>query len=256
VDQTPSDPTPPPRQEPLDLSTAYAELQNLVLDGPDVTEFLHQLAVLASAIVPGTHCGITLRRDSQMATVANSDEIAMRMDEIQYLRGRGPCLEAIREGARVEVPDVSVESRWGDYPVHALSHGIRSVFSLPLTLDGQTRGALNLFADIPHAFSEADIGRAEAFTAQAATALTILLRHASHTVLDDELREALATRAVIDQALGILMVTRKISAHEAFEILRHTSQTTNRKVSTIAAELIETMTGHPPEPPRPLSPPR
>jgi GAF domain-containing protein len=238
---------------PLDLSTAYAELQNLLLDGPDVTDFLHQLALLASAIVPGTHCGITLRRDGRTATVAHSDEVAMRMDEIQYLRGRGPCLEAIDRATRVEVPDMSAESRWGDYPEYALANGIHSVFSLPVTLDGQVRGALNLFATIPHAFTEPEIARAEAFTHQAATALTILLRHASHTVLDEELREALATRAVIDQALGILMVTRKISASEAFETLRHTSQTTNRKVSTIAAELIETMTGHPPEPPRPLT---
>ena len=105
----------------------------------------------------------------------------------------------------------------------------------------------------PHACTAPDIARGEAFTAQAATALTILLRHATHPVLDDERREALATRATIDQALGILMATRKIGAHEAFEILRHASQTTNRKVSTIAAELIETTTGRPPEPPRPLT---
>lgn len=67
------------------------------------------------------------------------------------------------------MPDVSTESRWGDCGGYALSKGIRSVFSVPLTVDGQVRGALNLFATTPHAF-----------THQAATALTILLRHASH----------------------------------------------------------------------------
>ena len=51
----------------------------------------------------------------------------------------------------------------------------------------------------------------------------------------------------------MLMVTRKISSRRAFEELRHASQTTNRRVSDIAAELIQTMTGHPPETPRPLS---
>lgn len=253
MDATPSNPSAPGPQEPLDLAAAYAELQNLILDGPDVTGFLQQLATLASAIVPGTHCGITLRRNGQVATVVGSDEVAMRMDEVQYIRGRGPCLAASHEGTRIEVPDMETETRWGDYAGHAVANDIRSVVSLPLTLDGKTPGALNLFATTPHAFTDPDIARAEAFTAQAATALTILLRHVSRTVLDDELREALTTRAVIDQALGILMVTRKIGAHEAFEILRHSSQTTNRKVSTIAAELIESLTGHPPEPPRPLT---
>lgn len=253
MDRDPRDPTTREHREPLDLAAAYTELQNLMLDGPDVTDFLHELTMLASAIVPATHCGITLRRDGQVATVASSDVVAMRMDEIQYIRGRGPCLAAVHQGTRVEVPDISTESRWGDYSEYALSNGVHSVVSLPLTVDGQVRGALNLFATAPHAFTGPDIARAEAFTHQAATALTILLRHASHTVLDDELSEALATRAVIDQALGILMVTRKIAAHEAFEMLRHTSQATNRKVSDIAAELIESMTGHPPESPRPLT---
>lgn len=253
METTPDDLASEPPREPLDLTAADVELQNLILDGPDVADFLYELAVLAAAIVPGTHCGITLRRDGQVATVASSDEVAMQMDETQYLRGRGPCLSAMHEEARIEVPDMSAELRWGDYAEYALANGIQSAFSLPLALDGATVGALNLFATTPHAFAEVDLARAEAFTRQAATALTILLRHADHTVLDDELREALATRAVIDQALGILMVTRKISSREAFEILRHTSQTTNRKVSAIAAELIETMTGHPPEPPRPLT---
>jgi GAF domain-containing protein len=253
VDETSNALAAPGPQEPLELAAAYAELQNLILDGPDVTDFLQQLTGLASAIVPGSHCGITLRRDGQIATVVSSDHIAMRMDEVQYIRGRGPCLAAIHDGTRIEVTDMETETRWGDYATHAIANGIHSVVSLPLTLNGETRGALNLFATTPHAFTDHDITRAEAFTTQAATALTILLRHVSHTVLDEELREALATRAVIDQALGILMVTRKISAHEAFEILRHASQTTNRKVSLIAADLIENMTGHPPEPPRPLT---
>ena len=253
VDATPSNPPTPGLQEPLDLAAAYTEVQNLILDGPDVTGFLQQLTALAAAIVPGTHCGITLYRNRQIATVVSSDAIAMRMDEVQYIRGRGPCLAAIHEGTRIEVPDMETETRWGDYAAHAVANDIRSVISLPITLDGKTPGALNLFATTPHAFTDHDIARAEAFTAQAATALTILLRHVSHTVLDDELREALTTRAVIDQALGILMVTRQIGAHEAFKILRHSSQTTNRKVNTIAAELIQSMTGHPPEPPRPLT---
>lgn len=253
MDELPRDTSGRRPHESLDLAAAYAELQHLILDDPDVTELLDQLAALASAIVPGTHCGITLRRDGEIATVVGSDEVAMRMDEIQDLRGVGPCLAAIHESARIEIVDMDTESRWGDYADRAIANGIYSVVSLPLTLDGNVLGALNLFAETRNAFTGDDIARASAFAAQAVTALTLLLRHAGRTVLDDQLRDALVTRAVIDQALGILMVTLKVSSHEAFEILRHASQTTNRKVSAIAAELIESMTGHLPEPPRPLT---
>jgi GAF domain-containing protein len=239
--------------ESVDLATAYAELQHLVLDSCDVSNFLTELAKLATSIAPGTHCGITLRREDEVWSVAASDSDALRMDEIQYLHGRGPCLEALRTGTPVEVPDITEVVQWGDYREYALAHGVRSTLSLPLVVDDVSIGALNLFAPTAHAFSGADVARVQAFTTQAAMALTILLRQARMTALDEQLAEALATRAVIDQALGILMYTRRISASEAFNTLRHASQTTNRKVSVIAAEVVHTMTGHPPEPPRPLS---
>jgi GAF domain-containing protein len=242
-----------PQLEPLGLAEAFSELQNLVLDGPDVSDFLHQLAALAAAVVPGTHCGVTLRRDQQVATVASNDAVAMMMDEIQYLRGHGPCLEAMHTGTRIDVPDMVEETRWGDYSAHAMVCGIRSAVALPLIVNDKTIGALNLFSPASDAFAEADVQRALAFTRQAATALTILLRQADNRVLDDQLREALSTRAVIDQALGMLMVTRKINSTTAFDALRHASQTSNRKVSEIAAELIHTMSGHSPEPPRALT---
>lgn len=243
----------PGERPPLDLATAYAELQNLVLDGPDVAHFLQELSVLAAAIVPGTHCGITLRRDGQVASVAGNDDVAMRMDELQYLQGRGPCLQAMTTHQRVDVPDMRVEERWGDYRSHALANGVGSVVSLPLEVDGRSVGALNLFGSTARAFTEPDVERAQAFTDQAGTALTILLRHARRLTLDDQLREALATRAVIDQALGVLMHAERISATAAFEILRRASQSNNRKLSVIAAEVVRSMTGHEPEPPRPLS---
>lgn len=239
--------------QPLELADAYAELQNLILDQRDVTEFLHELAMLAAAIVPGSHCGVTLRRGSQLASVANSDEIALRMDELQYLGGLGPCLHALEYDERVDVPDMSSETRWGGYAAYALANGIQSSFSLPLRLDGSIRGAVNLFSPRIDGFSETDIQRAQAFTDQAATSLTLLLRQADTVRLDHQMREALNTRAVIDQALGILMGARKISSREAFEHLRQASQSSNRRLSDLAAELITTMTGHPPEPPRPLT---
>ena len=239
--------------QPMDLAEAYAELQNLILDERDVTDFLDQLATLAAAIVPGTHCGVTLRRGDQIASVASSDEVALRMDELQNLGGLGPCLQALEDGTPVHVPDLSTEDRWGAYASYAIANGIHSSFSLPLVLDGSPRGAVNLFSSQPQGFSEEAVERVQAFTDQAGTSLTLLLRQADTVRLDRQLREALATRAVIDQALGILMLARKISSRAAFEHLRQASQTSNRRLSDLAGELITTMTGHPPEPPRPLT---
>jgi len=56
----------------------------------------------------------------------------------------------------------------------------------------------------------------------------------------DDLRAALLTRDVIGQAKGILMYQRRITADQAFDVLRVASQRANRKLRDIAVEVAET----------------
>jgi GAF domain-containing protein len=162
-------------------TAAHSELQNLLLDRPDVVGFLQQLATLSAALVPRTSCGGTLRRDDQAATVASSDEFAVLLGQIQHGRGQGPCLQVLRTGERVTVPDLATDDRWDEYRLHALAAGVRSSVSLPLTVNDATIGAVNLCSRARNRFGKKDIRRAEALTLQAATALTLLLRYARQT---------------------------------------------------------------------------
>jgi hypothetical protein len=159
---------------------ADSERQDL-LGWPEVVGFLQQLAALCAALVPRTSCGVTVRRDQQAATAASSDEFAMLLGEIQYGRGHGPGLQALRTGERVKVPDLATDDRWGEYRLHALAAGVRSSVSLPLTVNDATIGSVNLYSRARNSFGKKDIRRAEALTLQAATALTLLLRHAGQT---------------------------------------------------------------------------
>jgi GAF domain-containing protein len=239
-----------------DLAAAYAELQNLLVDGPEIGDFLHQVAMLAATVVPDASVGITMRRDHEIATVATSDEFAFALDEIQYGRGQGPCLETLHTGQPISVSDLAEDHRWGEYRIHALTYGVRSSLSLPLTIHGDTRGALNLYTKTPNSFGTAEAARGQAFARQAATALMIVLGNADRQALEGQLREALATRALIDQAVGIIMGQQRIDSLKAFAVLRDASQTRNRKLRDIAADLIQTVTGQPPIPPRPFTDPR
>jgi AmiR/NasT family two-component response regulator len=53
------------------------------------------------------------------------------------------------------------------------------------------------------------------------------------------LRRALASRAIIEQAKGIVMATSGCDADEAFRILVQQSQHQNRKLREVAAELVD-----------------
>jgi GAF domain-containing protein len=250
----PIDPTPDatPTDE-LSLVAAYGQLQSLLLETDDVAGFLEQLAVLSAAVVPASTCGITLRGERDAFTVASSDQLARDVDEIQYGRGQGPCLSAMNTGERVLITDLAQDERWPEYRTHAVERGIASSLSLPLTVSGQTVGALNLYGLKPGQFDAEATRRAEAFSRQSATALTIMMRHASQLTLAGQLREALESRAVIDQAIGVIMGQRRCSATEAFGVLRQASQHRNVKLSVVAAELIEAASGHPPQAPRPFT---
>ena len=238
-----------------DLSAALLELANLMIETTSVTDLLDEVCRLATSVLtPPASCGITLENDHQPRTVTSSDPRAARVDEVQYGQGDGPCLEAVRTGQITVVTDLTEEHRWGLYPAHAMCHGVRSSLSLPLAVNGRTRGALNLYATTPHAFGVDQQHRAEVFASQASATLTVAVRQAEQTQLTAQLREALATRAVIDQALGVLMAGQHTDHDGAFTLLREASQRQNRKLRDVAHEIVQAVTGHPP-PPTPFNDP-
>jgi AmiR/NasT family two-component response regulator len=87
------------------------------------------------------------------------------------------------------------------------------------------------------------------FAIQASAVLTVALRQAQQAQLTDQLREALATRSGIDQALGILMAQQGCDPETAFAILRDTSQHQNRKLRHVAGDIVEAVTGRQPQTP-------
>jgi GAF domain-containing protein len=239
---------------PLDLTTAYVELQKMLLKSPDTSKMLDRIAELAAAVTsPPSSCGITLRRDSEVSTVAASSSLAAHADELQYAKGDGPCLHSMRNAEVVHIADMATDSRWPEYRLPAMASGIRSSLSVPLIIDEESVGALNIYTDTQHDFGQADISNARAFADQAAAALTVVMRQSEQLELEVQLRNALSTRAVIDQALGIVMAQQRCNSTDAFAVLRKASQDRNVKVAEIASELILNVTGHPPQPPRPFT---
>lgn len=236
-----------------DLLSAYGDLQNLVLTSPELADLLQGIAELAAVVVGTGSCGVTLRRGAELFTVGSSDAVADRLDELQYGRGRGPCLQALYTGEEVQTVDLRSDDRWGDWAAYAMAQGIRSSLSVPLVIgDSVTVGALNSYVGGVGPHSPEVIARLRLFAHQASVAINLELRRLAQIRVEEQLREALATRAVIDQALGILMSQRGITSTAAFAVLRQESQAQNRKLHLLASDLIQSVTSEPPAPPRPF----
>jgi GAF domain-containing protein len=223
-----------------------AELQQLLLDTPDITDFLQELVVLAVGALPAeVSCGLTMRRDHRAMTVTSSDLRASQADEVQYQHDDGPCLTSLRTGEPVEIADLVEDDRWGSYRSSALAHGIRSSLSLPLSAAGQVIGALNFYSSEPGRFGERERELAAGFAGQASRALALAIKIADRADLSENLRAALASRAVIDQALGIIMGQNRCSAGAAFELLRSISQNRNVKLRDVAVQMVTAVGGEP-----------
>lgn len=223
-------------------------LHALLLGAPEIETFLCEVAELAAGLVdPVTSVGISVRYGGEFLTVASSDARAALLGEAQHPDGQGSCLEALMTGQVVEVNDEHADPRFEGFQARARANGVLSTLSLPLFVDEKPIGALNLFSTVRvNAFGDEVIRQALAFAERASVALALTIRYEEQVKTSRHLERALAARTVIDQAIGILMAQQRCDAHEAFDLLRRHSQNRNRKLRTIAEDLIARASGGPP----------
>jgi GAF domain-containing protein len=202
---------------------------------------LGEITQLLKQTLPGNpEASVTLLTGDRPTTPVFTGEPARSLDETQYGTGQGPCLQAAREGVVVEVADTRTDDRWPDFLPAAVAHGCLSSLSLPLPVHEAVSGGLNVYAREPDAFDEASRDFARRFTTYAAVVAGNMLVYESALDRARNLEAAMASRAVIDQAKGILMERFKLTPDQAFQALARVSMETNIKVRDIAARFVET----------------
>jgi GAF domain-containing protein len=125
----------------------------------------------------------------------------------------------VRTGGLTEIADAATETRWRDYARAAAERGSLSSLSVPLPVNESVSVALNVYAREPHAFDEASRAVAARFAPYAATAVDNMYEYQTARDLAGNLQAALDSRAVIDQAKGILMERHKLPPDQAFQLL-------------------------------------
>jgi AmiR/NasT family two-component response regulator len=209
-----------------------------VTEGTSMESVLRGVTGAVAVGVPGCAGGtVELRREERLMLVASHSDLITLVDR-EHALGEGPSLEALATGRNVLVPDLLQDDRWHRYAATAVTHGVRSTLVLPIAIDGATV-LLGLYAVRAGAFAG---GSADALATLLTEQLTVALANISD--YDDvltgaaQLQEALAGRAVIDQAKGIIMHASGCSAEAAFDELRRLSQHHQVKVADLARLLV------------------
>ncbi len=119
------------------------------------------------------------------------------------------------------------------------------MLSAPLTVDSEHSGAINGYSRRGHGFLELDASLLALYTTAVETALRSHSMYLRAYELAEQLRTALTTRAVIDQAKGALMAAHTITADEAFRLLVERSQRENVKLHALAERFIADLIRYP-----------
>ena len=225
--------------QPTDPAAAFAEFGRIKLGETDLHGVLTRVAELAQRTLPGAdEVSITLVRDGRPYTAAYTGEIALQLDERQYERDAGPCLQAASEKVTISVPDTASDTRWDGWAPKAAAAGVGSVLSVGLPILESVTGAVNIYGLRPRAFDDDTVQLAQRFAGYATVALANAHLHDSTANLAQHMQAAMESRAVIEQAKGIIMGERRCSADEAFAVLTKISQDSNRKLRDVAAALV------------------
>src|SRR3954453_5703243 len=188
---------------------AFAELSRIVFGEHSLQDVLEIVAGLAKRVLPAAlEASVTLINDDAASTAAFTGQVAMDLDERQYDADHGPCIDAARGGQRMLIADMDSETRWPAFAKDASASGIGSSLSIPIPVQREITGALNLYAVQPNAFDEQSVTLAESFAGYAAVAIANAHLFAATEQVAHQMQEAMASRAVIEQAKGILIAQR------------------------------------------------
>ncbi len=224
-------------------SSALTALSGFLFSDVSLGDTLLRVAEITTGALPAADmAGIAMLDEyGRVTTGVFTDEASPEIDSCQYESGRGPCLDAWRERHIVRIDDMTkATSDYPEFAAAALERNVQSTISFPMVAGGEGIGALNLYSQQHSGFDADDEGIGSELTSAASVVLANASAYWTAVELGEGLSEAMRSRAVIEQAKGVLMArSPELDADGAFDLLRRASQRENVKLRDIAQRIVD-----------------
>lgn len=216
-----------------DLAAALGDLALTMQAQPDSTELLGTIVNAAVQLLAGiSWAGVAHVRGQTVLAQVPSDDVARSLHECESTVGEGPALSALGERRTIVVDDLQVDSRWPLFSRAAKELGVQCVMVFRLYVERETLGVLTIYGPAPNYFTEEQVAVGEILAQHAAVAL-------AGAAAREQMNAAIASRDLIGQAKGILMVRDGLSGLQAFTALAKASQDTNVKLVDVARFVVD-----------------
>lgn len=218
---------------------AVVSLVDTLLEDFDVVDLLTELTERCAQLLDIGAAGFLLADPfQQLRLLAATTEAARELELFQLQADEGPCVDCYATGRPVSVADLNqAAARWPRFVPSALEAGFASVHAVPMRAAGTVLGALGLFGAQPGELNEAD--RLVAQTLAHIACVAILQEHApTPATVMPQLRSALASRVIVEQAKGLLREILNISVEEAFTLMRSYARANGEHLTDVARRLM------------------
>jgi hypothetical protein len=218
---------------------AVVSLVDSLLDDFDVVDLLTVLTERCAELLDIEAAGFLLADPlHRLRLLAATSEQARELELFQLQADEGPCVDCYTTGQPVSVADVQgALQRWPRFVPAAVGAGFASVHAVPMRAAGIVLGALGLFGTRSGELNEADLLVGQTLTHIACVAILQGDPPTPSTVMP-QLRSALTSRVIVEQAKGFLRETLNVSVEEAFRLLRTYARGSGEHLTDVARKLM------------------
>ena len=240
----PRDESSPGSHGSLDEAAVHAELGRIVLGEASLGSVLETLAHLARRAIPGAgEVSVTLVEPNGKAhSVAFTGVLASALDERQYEKGFGPCMDAAQTGKTIVIEDTSISDAYPEFVVECTRLGVTNTLAVGTPVPQRSVGAINVYGVDAKPFDMEAVAFVESLAGYVAVALANAALFDRTSALAKQMQQAMESRAVIEQAKGVIMARDVCSPDDAFETLTNLSQSQNRKLRDVAGDVVAEFT--------------
>jgi GAF domain-containing protein len=229
-----------------DVREALTQLGKLRFGEMRVEDAMQEIVQTTHAIFDVDGAGLMLAdADHHLRNVAVSDDRMQHLEELQIRHQEGPCVAAFDGKQLVGVEDLTEDPRWPLFRAAAVDRGVRAVLASPLPYNQDAVGVVAVLSEDRHPWSAEGELALLAFTDLAALLIATMMQGQEQYQLAEQLQGALNSRAVIEQAKGVLMGQQGLSARVAYEKLRSQARSERRRLTAVSADVVRSAAAQP-----------
>jgi hypothetical protein len=196
----------------------------------DTTTLLQRVCHATAGMLSASGAGISVMTgDGTRGICAASDPVSRQVEELQFVLGEGPCVDAFASRRPVLTGDLGGQGtgRWPLYAPAARASGVRAVFAFPMCIGAARLGVMDIYR-----VGEGPLSRLEVDSVLEVTDLTM------RALLNHDPDPDIGHRAELFWAQGMVMVQMGVSLPEAMTLMRAYAYAENRRLEDVARAVV------------------